>query len=112
MSSPPYLRNHIRSQQTFSNLWELPVCTPRKRDPCNLAQIHPTILTDKNKHIFHVSLSKSCDKTAFVWDMRSGSYVQYFEGHDSDINAVKFHPSGDAIGTGSDDATCRLFDLV
>ena len=55
--------------------------------------------------------SQSCDKTAFVWDMRSGSYVQYFEGHDSDINAVKFHPSGDAVGTGSDDATCRLFDL-
>ena len=54
---------------------------------------------------------QSCDKTAFVWDMRSGSYVQSFEGHDSDINAVKFHPSGDAVGTGSDDATCRLFDL-
>ena len=33
------------------------------------------------------------------------NYVQYFEGHDSDINAVKYHPSGDAIGTGSDDAT-------
>ena len=35
---------------------------------------------------------------AFVWDMRTGNYVQYFEGHDSDINAVKYHPSGDAIG--------------
>ena len=44
---------------------------------------------------------------AFVWDMPTGNYVQYFEGHDSDINAVKFHPSGDAVGTGSDDATCR-----
>ena len=55
---------------------------------------------------------KSCDKTAFIWDMRSGSYVQYFEGHESDINAVKFHPSGDAVGTGSDDASCRLFDLA
>ena len=70
---------------------------------------------------------------AFVWDMRTGNYVQYFEGHDSDINAVKYHPSGDAIGyvhykfklfsvgttdffppffrTGSDDASCRLYDL-
>jgi WD40 repeat protein len=37
---------------------------------------------------------------AFVWDMRTGNYVQYFEGHDSDINAVKYHPSGDAIGSG------------
>ncbi len=50
---------------------------------------------------------QSCDKMAFVWDMRTGNYVQYFEGHDSDINSVKFHPSGDAVGTGSDDATCR-----
>ena len=48
---------------------------------------------------------------AFVWDMRTGNYVQYFEGHESDINSVKYHPSGDAIGTGSDDSSCRLFDL-
>ena len=33
--------------------------------------------------------------------MRTGNYVQYFEGHESDINSVKYHPSGDAIGTGS-----------
>lgn len=24
---------------------------------------------------------------------------------------VRFHPGGDAVATGSDDATCRLFDL-
>ena len=48
---------------------------------------------------------------SFIWDMRTGNYVQYFEGHDSDINSVKYHPSGDAIGTGSDDASCRLFVL-
>lgn len=48
---------------------------------------------------------------AFVWDMRSGQVVQSFEGHQSDVNSVKFHPSGDAIATGSDDSTCRLFDM-
>lgn len=42
---------------------------------------------------------------AFIWDMRSGSVVQSFEGHQSDVNSVKFHPSGDAISTGSDDST-------
>ena len=47
-----------------------------------------------NVHFFW----QACDKMAFVWDMRTGNYVQYFEGHDSDINAVKYHPSGDAIG--------------
>lgn len=48
---------------------------------------------------------------AFIWDMRSGQVVQSFEGHQSDVNSVKFHPSGDAIATGSDDSTCRLFDM-
>lgn len=40
-----------------------------------------------------------------IWDMRSGQCVQSFEGHLSDINSVKFHPSGDAVATGSDDST-------
>lgn len=42
---------------------------------------------------------------AFIWDMRSGNVVQAFEGNLSDVNSVKFHPSGDAIATGSDDST-------
>ncbi|CAG0879185.1 unnamed protein product [Cyprideis torosa] len=56
-------------------------------------------------------VSGSCDRTALVWDMRTGQCVQSFEGHDADINTVKFYPSGDAVATGSDDSTCRLFDL-
>ena len=47
---------------------------------------------------YHKLFYQACDKMAFVWDMRTGNYVQYFEGHESDINAVKYHPSGDAIG--------------
>lgn len=42
---------------------------------------------------------------AFIWDMRTGNVVQSFEGNLSDVNSVKFHPSGDAIATGSDDST-------
>lgn len=48
---------------------------------------------------------------AFIWDMRTGQVVQSFEGHQSDVNTVKFHPSGDAIATGSDDSTIRVFDM-
>ena len=50
---------------------------------------------------------------ALVWDIRSGQYVQIFDGHESDINTVKFHPSGDAFATGSDDSTVKylLFSL-
>ncbi|KAG1669114.1 Guanine nucleotide-binding protein subunit beta-5 [Nymphon striatum] len=56
-------------------------------------------------------VSVGSDKMALVWDMRNGQCVQRFEGHDSEINAVKFYPGGDAFVTGSDDATCRLYDL-
>lgn len=45
---------------------------------------------------------------AFIWDMRSGNVVQAFEGNLSDVNSVKFHPSGDAIATGSDDSTVSV----
>lgn len=56
-------------------------------------------------------VSAGCDRVAMVWDMRIGECVQMFEGNEADINAVKFNPTGDAIVTGSDDATCRLFDM-
>ncbi|KTF94262.1 hypothetical protein cypCar_00023819 [Cyprinus carpio] len=58
-----------------------------------------------------VCVFQGCDKKANVWDMRSGQNVQSFETHESDINNVKYYPSGDAFATGSDDATCRLYDL-
>ncbi|KAI4468218.1 guanine nucleotide-binding protein beta g protein beta [Holotrichia oblita] len=61
--------------------------------------------------LFPNSDQQSCDKMVLIWDMRSGQCVQSFEGHESDVNSVKFHPSGDAVATGSDDSTCRLFDL-
>jgi guanine nucleotide-binding protein G(I)/G(S)/G(T) subunit beta-1 len=60
-------------------------------------------------------VSGSCDSNAKVWDIRSagaGRCVKTFAGyHESDINAVQFFPDGNAFGTGSDDASCRLFDL-
>lgn len=91
-----------------------------------------------NQNVF---VSGACDTTAKVWDIRTGKAVQTFTGHESDINAVScvdlslpvvltlpartletdpstclalscsFFPNGDAFATGSDDASCRLFDL-
>lgn len=65
--------------------------------------IHPT---DKN-----VFISGSCDASAKLWDIRDCKCQKTFKGHDSDINAVSFFPDGNAFGTGSDDSTCRLFDI-
>ena len=46
-----------------------------------------------------------------IWDLRSGLCVQTFYGHNLDVNSVSFFPDGNAIATGSDDGTCRMFDI-
>ena len=56
-------------------------------------------------------VSGACDATAKLWDRDSPKCCQTFSGHESDINAVHFFPSGRAFSTGSDDASCRLFDI-
>lgn len=48
---------------------------------------------------------KGADSQALVWDIRTGQCVQSFAGHEADVNTVRFYPSGDAIATGSDDAS-------
>jgi len=59
----------------------------------------------------NIFISGGADRHALVWDIRSGSCVQSFDGHEADINSVRFHPNGDSFASGSDDATCRLYDL-
>jgi len=56
-------------------------------------------------------VSASCDATAKVWDTRVGGATHTFPGHESDINSVAFMPNGHSFGTGSDDSSCRLFDI-
>ena len=57
-------------------------------------------------------VSGSCDATARLWDTRVASRaVRTFHGHEGDVNSVKFFPDGNRFGTGSDDGTCRLFDI-
>jgi len=59
----------------------------------------------------HIFVSGACDALAKVWDVKNPSSVRTFGGHESDINAVTFFPDGNAFSTGSDDASCRLFDM-
>ncbi|XP_043708982.1 guanine nucleotide-binding protein subunit beta-like [Telopea speciosissima] len=57
-------------------------------------------------------VSGSCDATARLWDTRIASRaVRTYHGHAGDVNTVKFFPDGQRFGTGSDDGTCRLFDM-
>jgi guanine nucleotide-binding protein G(I)/G(S)/G(T) subunit beta-1 len=57
-------------------------------------------------------VSSSVDRTAKLWDVRAPSgAVQTFCGHEGDINGIDFMSNGQAIGTGSEDGTARVFDL-
>lgn len=59
----------------------------------------------------NIFASGSCDKTLKIWDIRRPRAVCSFEGHKSDVNTVKFFPNGLSVCTGSDDSSCRVFDL-
>ena len=37
--------------------------------------------------------------------------MQKFDGHESDVNAVRFLPTGDAIGTACNDGTVSIIHL-
>lgn len=58
-----------------------------------------------------VFVSASCDASAKLWDVREERCVKSFLGHVSDINSVSFFPDGNSFATGSDDSTCRMFDI-
>lgn len=57
-------------------------------------------------------VSGSCDTTIRLWDTRIASRaIRTFHGHEADVNTVKFFPDGLRFGSGSDDGSCRLFDI-
>jgi len=67
-----------------------------------------SVLPDVDPNIF---VSGSCDSFAKVWDIRTGKCTITFRGHESDINSVTLFPDGKSVGTGSDDSSCRYFDM-
>ncbi|KAI4376047.1 hypothetical protein MLD38_013845 [Melastoma candidum] len=73
------------------------------------ADVLSVSISGLNSRLF---VSGSCDSTARLWDTRVASRaVRTFHGHEGDVNTVKFFPDGNRFGTGSDDGTCRLFDI-
>ncbi|XP_047311943.1 guanine nucleotide-binding protein subunit beta-like [Impatiens glandulifera] len=73
------------------------------------ADVTSVSISGANSKMF---VSGSCDSTARLWDTRVASRaVRTFYGHEADVSTVKFFPDGNRFGTGSDDGTCRLFDI-
>jgi WD40 repeat protein len=69
------------------------------------------LLTDiffSNAQLF---VTGACDATAKLWDRRMQGAALTFLGHEADVNAVSFFPSGFAFASGADDTTCKLFDI-
>jgi guanine nucleotide-binding protein G(I)/G(S)/G(T) subunit beta-1 len=89
-------------------LWDIESGTKLTEFADHLGDVMSISINPTNNNVF---VSGACDAFAKLWDIRSGKAVQTFSGHESDINAIQFFPDGNAFGTGSDDTSCRLFDI-
>eukprot|EP00593_Proboscia_inermis_P012694 CAMPEP_0171323762 /NCGR_PEP_ID=MMETSP0816-20121228/115777_1 /TAXON_ID=420281 /ORGANISM="Proboscia inermis, Strain CCAP1064/1" /LENGTH=355 /DNA_ID=CAMNT_0011822553 /DNA_START=15 /DNA_END=1082 /DNA_ORIENTATION=- len=89
-------------------LWDVHTGEAIKTFAEHTGDVMSLAISPTNQDIF---VSGSVDATAKIWDIRTGRSVQTHVGHESDINSVSFFPEGNAFGTGSDDSTCRMFDL-
>ena len=47
-----------------------------------------------------------------LWDAGTGRELRRFEGHERRVRAVAFSPDGKLLGTGSEDSTIVLWDLI
>ena len=50
------------------------------------------------------------DKTAKVWDAKSGAEVLTLKGHTEQVSSASFSPDGSRIVTGSRDKTAKVWD--
>jgi len=46
-----------------------------------------------------------------LWDLRTGRCIMFLEGHLGAVFGVDFSPNGFHIATGSQDNTCKIWDL-
>uniref|UniRef100_A0A3B4AGG0 Uncharacterized protein n=1 Tax=Periophthalmus magnuspinnatus TaxID=409849 RepID=A0A3B4AGG0_9GOBI len=54
-------------------------------------------------------LTASSDRTARLWDIKTGECLQVLSGHTDEIFSCAFNYEGDTIITGSKDNTCRIW---
>eukprot|EP01083_Nonionella_stella_P074976 203542_1 len=110
ISSVKFVNEHeliTSSGDTTCILWDL-----ESRRPIATFQDHVQDVTDVDSCGQNLVATASCDATARIWDSRqSGRPAVDFVGHEADLNSVRWFPDENAIVTGSDDSTCRFFDI-
>lgn len=52
-----------------------------------------------------------CCNAGRVWDMRTGRSIMALQGHVQGILTMDFSPDGYHLATGSEDHSCRIWDL-
>ena len=58
-----------------------------------------------------MAISGGDDKVVKLWDLRSKQTIaEYYEAN-GQINAVRFHPSGNCVAAGGEDSSTRLWDI-
>ena len=55
-------------------------------------------------------MTGSRDRTAKVWDAKSGAEVLTLKGHTGPVTSASFSPDGSRVVTGSDDKTAKVWD--
>lgn len=89
--------------------WDIETATPKMVFSEHACDVMSVAVSPTDPNMF---ASGSVDASAKAWDLRSGKSTHTFDKfHTSDINSVAFFPEGYSIGTGSDDSSCRLFDI-
>jgi WD40 repeat protein len=55
-------------------------------------------------------VTASADKTARIWDAKTGQVIATLQGHAGHVNSASFSPDGTRVVTASEDETARLWD--
>lgn len=105
---PSEEKNLLSCGDTSTILWDLEVGKQVTQFKGHVGDVLSLSVNPKDESVF---VTGSCDTTVKLWDIKSGKCIQTFNCHESDINTVQFFPSGQSIGSGSEDGYAKLLDL-
>ena len=80
----------------------------RLHDQGHTDVVRSVALSPNSRHL----VSGSHDKTAIVWDIKSGRALLRLQGHRDWLRTVTYSPGGSRIATGSDDHSVKIWDAL
>ena len=69
--------------------------------------LHTAVLSPDGLRIITTS-----DRTARIWDAKTGRLIETLEGHGAPVSAATFSPDGKQVVTASSDGTARIWDAT